>query len=118
MSRAAYLLMALALIGCDEKRMGRSPEKKKPPPPPYESHYAEVPGVHLPVVRMNAGEHLHLPLDGGVVMARWDDSVLEVKNFDGGVDIRAVRAGAALIEGKDERGVVVQLPVQVFPPIK
>ncbi len=117
---AACLLVALiALSACDEKRMGRSPEKPKPPPPvPYHSHYSDVPTIHLGLLRMSPGETQFVSVDGGVTMSRWDDSVVEVKNLDGGVSVHAVRQGAALVEGTDVRGVAVDIPVQVFPPLK
>jgi hypothetical protein len=116
---ATYILVALtALTACDEKRMGRSPEKKTPPPVPYQSHYSEVPTINLRVMRMSPGENQYLELDGGVTMAKWDDTVVDVTNVDGGVRVHAIRQGSALIQGTDQRGVVVSLPVQVFPPLK
>jgi hypothetical protein len=115
----AYLVVALtAFTACDEKRMGRTPETKAPLPVPYESHYAPVQSVHLQSLRMNAGETQVVALDGGVTMTKWDDSVVEVQNLDGGVRVHAVRAGAAVVTGVDERGVAVDVRVQVFPPLK
>lgn len=114
----AYLLVALALLGCDEKRMGRTPGTKKPMAVPYESHYSDVPSVHLKVVRMSPGETQTVMVDGGVKMTKWDDTVVEVTNIDGGVSVRAVRQGSALIQGTDATGLEVDLPVQVFPPLK
>ena len=115
---AAYLGVALALLGCDEKRMGRTPEKKTPMAVPYESHYSDVPSIHLKMLRMSPGETQVVAIDGGVTMSKWDDAVVEVANIDGGVSVHAVRQGSALVQGTDVRGVQVDMPVQVFPPLK
>jgi len=116
--RRALPLAALALFACDEKRMGRSPEKHTPPPVPYEAHYPMPSGTRLKNVRMNAGETQTVALEAGTKLTRTDNGIVELAETDGGVNLKALHAGAVVIEGKDARGLDVQLPVQVFPPLK
>ena len=117
--RLAWLALAgLALVACEQKRMTPSPEKKAIPKIPYEAYYPEPKGEQLRPVRMNAGEVQWVPLDHGIKMSRWDEGALAVTPGDGGVTLKALRAGGAIVEGVDERGLAVQLPVEIFPPLK
>ena len=112
------LLAVLLLWACDEKRMGRSPEKPPPPLPiPYQAKYPEPQGTQLKPVKLNAGETQWLPLEAGTRLERWDPAVVELVPGDGGVTLKAVRTGAAVVTGADARGVSVELKVQVFPPL-